>query len=168
MIEAIRSYGNHSLLGVIAGGIPKLITSRCLMITRVALIIFRQIALFYLHPNLFTLGFVIGLIFDKKVLALVKKVNIIYDSHKTFLEKTLFFGGGGFLALLTLPTSIVIATLYYSAHWGALFYQKSLTRYSSNPAADPSSESNADPISDADDPLSEIVIEKEIAELADI
>jgi hypothetical protein len=132
MIEAIRYCSNHTLLGVIAEGIPALLKLTAL-INQVALGIILQVVisipLFYLYNNLFALGFAIGFVFDKQVSAVVEKVNVVYNAHRTLLERTLVFGGGGFLALLTMQTSMVIATLYYSAQWGALFYQNSLSRY---------------------------------------
>ncbi len=88
-----------------------------------------SIPLFYLHHNLFALGFVVGFVFDKQVSEVVEKVNVVYNAYRTWQERFLFIGGGGFLALLTMPTSMVIATSYYSAQWGASFYQKSLAGY---------------------------------------
>ncbi len=58
----------------------------------------------------------------------MEKVNIVYAAHRTRLEGLLLFGGGGILAVLTMPTSTIIATLYYSAQWGAQLYQSSLMR----------------------------------------
>lgn len=133
MVEALGSYSNHTLFGVIAEGVSGLLSSLNALVNRVALGILIQIVisipLFYLHHNLFALGFVIGFIFDRQVNTVVEKVDEVYSAHRTLLEKSLFFGGGGFLAILTMPTSMVIATLYYSAQWGALLYQSSLARY---------------------------------------
>lgn len=158
MIEAIRSYSSHTLYGMIAEGIPALLKSLNMLVNRVALSILIQVVisipLFYYHHNLFALGFVIGFVFDKQVRAVVEKVNVVYNAHQTLLERVLFFGGGGFLAILTMPTSMVIATLYYSAQWGALLYQQSLARYrQDNPPPNP-----AEPTEPAD-PAPEIVIE---------
>lgn len=151
MIDAIRSYSNHSLIGIIAEGIPTILKLRFAMITRVALNILFHSALFYYHPNLFPLGFICGVFFDKKVANIVKKVNIIYNAHKTFLEQVLLFGGGGFLFLLTMPFSRIITTLYYSSQLGALIYKKCLNGVS--------------PLSD---PTDEKEVEKEIDNLPDI
>jgi hypothetical protein len=136
MIETIRTYSNHSLFGIIAEGIPALLSALDALVYHVARIILVQvlisIPLFYLHHNLFALGFVVGFIFEKQVREVVEKVNIVYIAHRTLLERVLLFGGGGFLVILTMPTSMVIATLYYSAQWGALLYQNSLKRYPQN------------------------------------
>jgi hypothetical protein len=138
MIDAIRSYSQHTLIGVIAEGAPALLDSLNALVNRVALSIIIQVVisipLFYLHHNLFALGFVVGFVFDKQVRMLVDKVNTVYNAQRTLLERVLFFGGGGFLAILTMPTSMVIATLYYSSQWGAVLYQNSLTRYSRVPS----------------------------------
>ena len=91
-------------------------------------IFFMIFPLFYLHHNLFALGFVIGFIFDKETSSIMEKVNIVYHARRNFLEQTLFFGGGGFLSILAMPTSMIILTLYNSAKWGNLLYQSSLNR----------------------------------------
>ena len=141
MIEAIRSYSNHSLFGIVAEGIPALLSALNVLVNHIAHTILIQVAisfgLFYLHHNLFALGFVIGFIFEKQVREVVEKVNVVYAAHRTLLERVLFFGGGGFLVILTMPTSMVIATLYYSSQWGALLYQSSLARY---PQTNPSTQ----------------------------
>lgn len=133
MIEAFRAYTHHSLIGMVAEGIPTLINTVISLINRIALSILVQvmisIPLFYLHHNLFALGFVAGFIFDKQVREVVEKVNVVYNAHRTLLERVLFFGGGGFLAILTMPTSMIIATFYYSSQWGALLSQRSYARY---------------------------------------
>lgn len=133
MIDAIRSYSQHTLLGIIIEGAPALLDSLNAVINRVALSIIVQVVisipLFYLHHNLFALGFIVGFVFDKQVRMVVDKVNTVYNAQRTLLERVLFFGGGGFLAILTMPTSMVMATLYYSSQWGALLYQNSLNRY---------------------------------------
>jgi hypothetical protein len=157
MIEAIRSYSNHTfsnhtLFVAIAEGVPALLSSIHARINYVALNVFIQVIislpLLYLHHNLFALGFVIGFIFDdqiqraisenekiravvnnEKIRTIVEKVNIVYKAQNTFLRQFLVFGVGGLLALYTMQTSMPIATLYYSSQWGALLYQDSLAHY---------------------------------------
>jgi len=133
MIEAIHSYSQHTLIGVIAKGVPTFLDSLNSLVNHVATNIIIQIVisipLFYLHHNLFALGFAVGFIFDKPTRALVEKVNTVYTAQQTLLERVLFFGGGGFLAILTMPTSMIFATLYYSSQWGALLYHNSKDRY---------------------------------------
>ncbi|WP_068468122.1 hypothetical protein [Candidatus Protochlamydia phocaeensis] len=150
MIETIRYYGNHTVFGSIVDGVSTILDAINNAINRVALGILLQVALtaplFYLHHNLFALGFVIGFVFDRQVREVVEKVNVVYNAHRSLLEKILFFGGGSLLAVLTMPTSIVIATLYYSAQWGALLYQNSLGRQRQR---------NPDP---APTPLEEIIV----------
>lgn len=132
MIEAIRSYSNHTVFGIVAEGVPALLHSINEVVNRIAIEILRDIVatilLFYLHHNLFALGFVCGFIFDEQVSAVIKKVNIVYNVQRTLLEKVLFFGGGGLLAILTMPTSMVTATFYYSAKWGERLYRNSLAQ----------------------------------------
>ncbi len=163
MIEAIRSHSNHTLFGVIAEGVPALLSSFNALVNQVALTIILQVVisipLFYLHHNLFALGFVIGFIFDKQVSAVVDKVNVVYNAHRTLLERALFYGGGGFLAILTMPTSMVIATLYYSAQWGALLYQESLTRYPRSPSPNSLDEAKFQENDLAKEDLIEIIID---------
>jgi hypothetical protein len=84
--------------------------------------------LFFLHHNLFAVGFAIGFICDKQVRELVEKVNAVYNVQRSSLEKLAFYGAGGFIAVYTMPTSIVVATLYYSAQCGTWLYQSSLAR----------------------------------------
>lgn len=136
MINVIYNYANHTIIGTIIEGIPALFVSIQTRINRIAMDVLIQITisipLFYLHHNLFALGFVIGFIFDKQIREIVNKVDIVYKAHQTLLERVLFFGGGGFLAILSMPTSIVIATLYYSAQWGASLYQSCLARHLQN------------------------------------
>jgi hypothetical protein len=136
MIETIQSYSNHSLFGIIAEGISSLLSALDALVYHTARTILIQVLisapLFYLHHNLFALGFVVGFIFEKQVREVVEKVNVVYNAHRTLLERVLLFVGGGLLVILTMPTSMITATLYYSAQWGALLYQKSLNRYPQN------------------------------------
>lgn len=145
MIPDICSYSHHILSDVVPRGIRAihgLLNSINFLVNRVALGVIAQIAislsLFYLHHNLFALGFVVGFIFDKEVRAIVEKVNVVYNTQRSLFEKTLLFGGGGFLAILTMPTSMIFATLYYSAQWGALLYQNSFARYNQSRSPNPS------------------------------
>lgn len=81
--------------------------------------------LLYLHHNLFAVGFAFGLVFDKRVQDVVGRVNTVYSARRSHLGKILFYSIGGTLALLTMPTSMIMATIYYSSQCGALLYQKS-------------------------------------------
>lgn len=133
MIAAIHSYSHHTLFGVFTEGFSALLNSINALVNRIALGVIGQIALsiplLYLHHNLFALGFAIGFIRDKDVKDIIEKVNVVYSTQRSTLERILLFGGGGLLALLTMPTSMIFATLYYSAQWGASLYQNSLIRY---------------------------------------
>jgi hypothetical protein len=142
MIEAMRNYTNHTVIGIIVEGIPALKNSLNALVQRIALDILAQVVitvpLFYLQPNLFALGFIIGFIFDKKIREIVDKVNIVFIANRSLLEQVLLFGGGGLLAILTMPSSLIVATLYYSAQWGTLLYQNSLARIrQANPQPQP-------------------------------
>lgn len=133
MIDTIRSYSHHTLFGIVAEGVPSVLHSLKSVVNRIATSILINlvisVTLFYFHHNLFSLGFVVGFIFDKKVRQVVEKVNIVYNAHKTtYLESFYLLGGGGFLALLTMPTSMIFATLYYSSQWGAMLYRTSKHR----------------------------------------
>ncbi len=132
-IKTVRSSSKHTVIGIVTEGIPDLLGSLNVLVNRIALDVLLQVVisipLFYLHHNLFALGFVCGFIFDQQVRDIVDKVNIVYSAHRTLLERVLFFGGGGLLAILTMPTSMVIATTYYSSQWGERLYRSCLTRY---------------------------------------
>lgn len=136
MIENIRLYSQHTLIGIVVEGLPALVDSA--RAHKVAMLTFGiTLALLYLHHNLFALGFVVGFVCDDKVKEVVDKVNAAYSAKRSLLEQFVFFGGGSFLALYTMPTSLVIATLYYSAQWGA-----SLCRYHKKANATPVPHSN--------------------------
>lgn len=132
MIDAMRTYSQHTLLSTVVEGVPAFIDSLTSLVNRVASNIIVQIVitapLLYLHPNLFALGFVVGFVFDKQVRLIVEKVNVVYAAKRPLFERVLLFGGGSFLALLTMPTSMIAATLYYSSQWGASLYQNSVNR----------------------------------------
>lgn len=127
MIETLQLYSQHTLIGTLSEGLPDLVYALIDLVHRIAMNIMIQvlisIPLFYLHHNLFALGFVVGFVFDEQVRVVVEKVNLVYSAKRTRIEQFVFFGGGGFIAILTMPTSMIIATLYYSAQWGAYLYQ---------------------------------------------
>lgn len=154
MIETLRIYSQHTLFGILAEGIPALVNTLTAVVHRIATSIIVQVVisipLFYLHHNLFALGFVVGFVFDKQIREVVEKVNLVYSAKRTLLEQLAFFGGGGFLAILTMPTSMVIATLYYSAQWGALLYQSNLAHQrKSQPPVEPDQQKIDPKIDDA-------------------
>ena len=132
MIESLHMYSQHTLFGIAVEGIPALIKNIASLVNQISMRILIEVAisgtLFYLHHNLFALGFVIGFVFDKQIREVVEKVDIVYHAQRSLLENLAFFVGGGFLALLTMQTSMPIATFYYSAKWGALLYKHSLAR----------------------------------------
>lgn len=140
MLETARFYTNHTIIGIVTEGIPGLCRSIRDVVHEIAIPVIVQVAitipLFYLHHNLFALGFIIGFVFDKEVKIVVEKVNIVYNTQRSMLENALLFGGGGLIACLAMPTSMIIATLYYSAQWGALLYQNSFARYEQQNAID--------------------------------
>lgn len=130
MIENMRSYTDHTILGIITEGFPALARSvKELLINRIALSILISIPFVYLHPNLFAIGFVFGFIFNQKVAEVIAKVNLVYSAYTSLLERVLLLGGGTLLTILTLPTSLVVFTFYFSAQSGALLYQHSLDRH---------------------------------------
>ena len=96
MIDTIRLYTAHTLLGIIAEGVPALVHKLSSLVHRIAINILVPVVItFYLHHNLFAFGFVAGFIFDKQVRELVEKVNVVYNAQRTVLEQVAFFGGGG-------------------------------------------------------------------------
>lgn len=130
MITTLRTYSQHTLIGILGEGVPAVIHTVSSTVNRIALNVLAQvivsIPLFYLHHNWFAFGFVVGFACDRYVREIVDKVNLVYSAKRNSLEKVIFFGGGGFLAILTMPTSMIIATLYHSALWGAHLYQTNL------------------------------------------
>lgn len=129
MIQALGLYNRHHTFWNL---ITESIATLQVLVSEVALNILRQIVIsapfLYAHPNLFVLGFGIGFVFDKQIRHVVNKVNIIFEAHRTLFERLLLFVGGGVFALYTMPASLMTATLYYSAKWGALFYKTSEAR----------------------------------------
>lgn len=128
----IQQYTDHTIIGILIDGTANLINSRTAVINRVSLTIFCQVLislpLFLLHHNLFVLGFVVGFVFDGQVREIAEKVNVVFNAQRTYLEKFLFYAGGTFLALLTMPTSLILATFYYSSQWGCKLYKVNLDR----------------------------------------
>lgn len=131
--QQISSYSQHTFLGVVTEGIPALVNYLESLVNQVALNVIGQVvislALFYLNHNVFILGVFIGFVFDEQVREVVKKVDIVYKAQKTFLDRALFFGVGGFLTLYHMPHALIATTLYHSSQWGALFFQNSKNRY---------------------------------------
>lgn len=82
-----------------------------------------SVSLFYLQHNLFILGFAVGFIFDQKAYSVIKKVSLIFNAKRTQRESILFFAGGALGAVLTMPTSLCLATLYRSAELGVKIYR---------------------------------------------
>ncbi len=80
------------------------------------------IPLFYLHHNLFVLGFTVGMLFDEQTQKFFDIIKEITSSifNRPFLEKTLFLGVGTTVALLAMPACLVNTTLYYSIKCGSL------------------------------------------------
>ncbi|MBA3722859.1 MAG: hypothetical protein H0W88_10735 [Parachlamydiaceae bacterium] len=94
-----------------------------------------QSTLVYLMPGISFYSFVVGFILSDKVREISKKVDTVFDSCKTPLEKYGLALAIGFYSLYTLPFPLVVATMYYSAKWGAYLYHASderLRRYQSN------------------------------------
>ncbi|KIC72345.1 hypothetical protein [Candidatus Protochlamydia amoebophila] len=138
MLDRIQYYTNHTLVGstIEAAEILTDITTK--IAHRVALdVIIQSISvacLLYLHPNLFLMGGTIGIVLERHVREIVEKVNIIYSAQKSFIEQIAFWSIGTFVAVYTLPTSIVIATLYYSAKCGTYLYHRCKQRQQPNSA----------------------------------
>lgn len=132
--DSTNFYSSHILPAVVFYSshiVPNLIGLKDLIIQVVARNIIQILIaapLFYLHHNIFALGFVIGFIFDQQVQKVVEKVNVVYDAQfrKPLLPRAVFFGAGIFFTLLMMPTSIITATLYHGAQWGANLYLSSL------------------------------------------
>lgn len=155
MINAIRTYTNHTVIGIIVEGVPSLVSSIKAVVHKVALStlinVVISIPLFYLQHNLFVMGFIVGFVFDKQVRQLVEKVNTVFQTQRSYLENTVIFVGGSFVALLALPTSMVVATLFYSSQWGAALYHNSFARNNKEEAKhDPE-----DPMELVQDPIDE-------------
>lgn len=128
MLQKIQPYINHALDVVlevntsVLHGLDYLVNSRALEIISKAAI---STPLLVLHHNLFAFGLAAGFIYSEKTLEIVDKVNTVFKAQRTSFQQVSFYGLGGFLALLTMPTSMILATLYYSSQWGALIYEES-------------------------------------------
>jgi hypothetical protein len=132
MIESIQYYTNHFIVEPVESVSATILTPLIDLTNRIALDTILQIAitapLFYLHYNLFALGFTLGFVLNEQTKGIVDKVNVVYNAQRSVIEKLLLVGIGTPLILITMPTSIVIATLYYSAQWGSILYEDSLQR----------------------------------------
>lgn len=145
MIETVQ-HSHHNLLSIVSEGVPSLIASINQVVLGIMLQIGASSVIFCLCPNLSVFGFVIGLIFDQQVGKVVQKVEKIYQSHHTFFERFLFCVSSLLLVKYALPASLITATLYNSARWGALLYQKSAaTQSKENPPAPISPVPNSPP-----------------------
>lgn len=133
MLGEINHYNYHTLMGFVSQSAAAFKNRLIQIVNSVALQIFVELLislpLLYLQPNLFALGFAIGLFFDKNIRVLVQKVDIVFQAHQTLLARALLFVGGGILAIYTNPTSLIFATLYYSAKLGVIFYKGCEARY---------------------------------------
>lgn len=136
MVFAIRSYTSQTIIGIFDEGIQ---TAK-LMVNSVGLGVLFQVGIsFYFcryYPNVFAAGLVIGFVFDKQVASLVKKVDLVFNNHRTLLEKLALYVVGGFLALLFLPISSNVIALYQSSRLALLFWKTTNNRYppGNNPA----------------------------------
>lgn len=123
MIDALRTFTRHSLLGIVTDGASSLVNGLSFLVNRIALgvLIALSAVLFYLHYNVFAVGFVIGFIWNPQIRELADKVDGLYQvcAQRNIFERGCIYFAVGLAALLTMPTSIVTATLYYSAQWGA-------------------------------------------------
>lgn len=123
----ISSQNQNRLFNKIGHCLDPLLKGVRAVVNRVALGIFLELfisfSLLYLHHNLFALGFIIGFVFDEQVRYVVDKVNVVFNAKRTLVQKFRFFGVGTFFALYTMPTSLIIATLYNSSQMGAWLYQ---------------------------------------------
>lgn len=132
MIESIQYYTNHFIVEPAEEVSATILTTLTDLTNRIALDTIVQIAitapLFYLHYNLFALGFTLGFVLNDQAKSIVDKVNVVYNAQRSTFEKVLLVAIGTPLILITMPTSIVIATLYYSAQWGSILYEDSLQR----------------------------------------
>ncbi len=136
MIESVQYYTNKVIIEPVEEVSATIITTLTDLTNRIALDAILQFVLqvaitaplLYLHYNLFALGFTLGFVFSDHVQKIVDRVNVIYNANRPDYQKFLLVAVGTPLILLTNPISIVIATLYYSAQWGAFLYEDSLQR----------------------------------------
>lgn len=80
------------------------------------------IALFLTSPSFFAIGFVVGLIFSKKVQEVIDKICLICKKQPWIV---LIIGGlGGFLAL---PVTLATAALFFGSYLGAKLSNSAVT-----------------------------------------
>jgi len=82
-----------------------------------------------INTNLFVIGFVVGFIFDKQVSEVSEAVNQVFSVQKSVLEKIGLYGVGTFIAILAMPTSLVVITLYQSCQLGAKLRKEAVKRH---------------------------------------
>lgn len=85
------------------------------LVGRLAISVF----LFLLNANLCAIGFAVGFCLANQVKVITQEVNNVYNSMINIKQKLAFIVSGGTLCFLTMPISLITATLYYSAGWGA-------------------------------------------------
>lgn len=136
MLQKIQPYIEHTVLGIacegtkaVLNGLEYLVNSKALEIISKVVI---SIPLLVLHHNLFAFGLAAGFVYSSKTREIVDKVNTVLKAQRTTFEQFTFYGIGGFFALLTMPTSMILATLYYSSQWGAFIFEESRKRYPSD------------------------------------
>lgn len=122
MIDSLKNYSlqcKDFFVKSVSPQLPSLsdIADKIVLVAMIAL----SAVLFYLHHNLFACGFVIGFIRSEDILELVRKVDGVFKfcASKSYITQGCIYFVSGFIALWAMPVSIVTATLYYSAQWGA-------------------------------------------------
>lgn len=75
--------------------------------------------LFYLHSNLFVIGFAIGFHFSEAVMSQLDKIKKLLENSESPFKKGVYIGLFAVAAAMTLPATLVTGTLYCSAYLGA-------------------------------------------------
>ncbi|MCE2983239.1 MAG: hypothetical protein LW832_06700 [Parachlamydia sp.] len=132
MTESIQYYSERLIVEPTEHVVATVLSTLSVITNSVAVEIIVQAGitfpLFCLHHNLFALGFTAGFIFADTMKEIVEKVNVVYNAKRSLLENICLVGISTPLLIITMPTTIVVATLYYSARWGSFLYHDSLRR----------------------------------------
>lgn len=103
----------------------------------------------YAKSNLFVIGFVVGFVLEKDVKNISERINNVFATRKTKMEKIELYGVCSLVAIFALPTTVVLTTLYQSAQWGAKISREAQERSEQQQANEGE---NSSPVNDGQNP----------------
>lgn len=132
-VDIIKESYSHTLVGMVFDAYPVVVKAahqahQTITKERVAHVAI-SILLYEIHTNVWLTGLCLGFVFHKYTKIIANDVATAIESFQSPVEKLLLFGVGGFFTLHSQPGSILVASLYYSARWGALFRQNCQDRH---------------------------------------